>query len=94
MSLLKYAEGLFSLDTLDSRFTSSSKTIPSGVGIARPSTEGSDAASAATGQRFEATRSRWKSPEFAIYGFVFLFAVPLMFKTVYELSLRKTPNTL
>lgn len=92
MSLLRYAGRLYSLDTLDSRFTTSSKTPPSRVDPARPSP---DEASSRKGRAVDgeiakgASPPRWRSPEFIYHGLVFLVAVPLMFKTAYDVSKRK-----
>ena len=92
MNLLHYAARLYSLDTLDTRFTTSSKTPPSHIDPARPSPDEvshkkgkSGAGELAKG----ASPSRWTSAEFIYHGLVFLVAVPLMFKTVYDVSKRK-----
>ena len=95
MSLLQYAGRLFSVDTLDARFMTSSKTPPSRIDPARPSPDkvpynvsrkgragGEDIAKGVS-------PPRWRSPEFLYHGLVFLVAVPLMFKTVYDVSKRK-----
>ena len=95
MSPLQYAGRLFSVDTLDARFMTSSKTPPSRIDPARPSPDkvpynvsrkgragGEDIAKGAS-------PPRWRSPEFLYHGLVFLVAVPLMFKTVYDVSKRK-----
>ena len=92
MNLLHYAARLYSLNTLDTRFTTSSKTPPSHIDPARPSPDEapykkdkSRAGELAKG----ASPSRWRSPEFIYHGLVFLIAVPLMFKTAYDVSKRK-----
>ena len=93
MNLLHYAARLYSLDTLDTRFTNSSKTPPSHIDPARSSSPDeathkkgkSGAGELAKG----ASPSRWRSPEFIYHGLVFLIVVPLMFKTAYDVSKRK-----
>ena len=99
MSLLQYAGRLFSVDTLDTRFTTSSKTPPSRIDSARPSPAEAGFKSSGQGRNggediaSGASPPRWKSPEFIYHGLVFLVAVPLMFKTVYQVSKRKhTPR--
>ena len=81
MSLLK---SLFSLDTLDKRFTTPSrapfvtKGDPDPV-KATPRSELPDGASS----------SLWRTPEFFLYYVVFLIAIPQMFKAVYDISQRR-----
>ena len=95
MSLLQHAGRLFSVETLDTRFTTSSKTPSSRIDPARPSP--AEAGFKSSGQdrnggediASRASPPRWKSPEFIYHGLVFLVVVPLMFKTVYEVSKRK-----
>ena len=92
MNLLQYAGRLYSLDTLDTRLTTASKTSPSHIDPAGPSpdevphkTPRSGAGELAKG----ATPPRWTSLEFIYHGLVFLVVVPLMFKTAYDVSKRK-----
>ena len=99
MSLLQYTGRLFSVDTLDTRFTTSSKTTPSRVDPARPSPAEAGFKSPGQGRNGGediapgASPPRWKSLEFLYHGLVFLVVVPLMFKTVYQVSQRKhTPR--
>ncbi len=95
MNALHYAGRLYSLDTLDSRFTSSSRTPPSKLDPARPSPDDPGYTSikkrGSGGEKIieRDPPSRWKTPEYLYHGLVFLVAVPLMFKTVYDLSKRK-----
>ena len=83
------------METLDTRFTTSSKTPPSQIDPAKPSPAEASFKSSGQGRNggrdvaLEASRPRWKSPEFIYHGLVFLVVVPLMFKTVYEVSKRK-----
>lgn len=95
MSLLRYAERLYSLDTLDARFTTSSKTPPSPADPARPSlNDAGYKRGRAGGEEIDegASSPRWRSPEFMYHGLVFVVIVPLMFKTVYDVSKCKQPN--
>ena len=92
MNLLHFAGRLYSLDTLDTRLTTSSKTPPSSIDPARPSSDEapfkrdrSRAGELAKG----ASPPRWRSPEYIYHGLVFFVAVPLMFKTAYDVSKRK-----
>ncbi len=94
MNLLQYVGRLYSLDTLDTRLTTSSKTPPSRIDPARPSPDEtsykknrSGAGELANG----AIPPRWSTPEFIYHGLVFVVAVPLMFKTAYDVSKRKHP---
>lgn len=92
MSLLSFAATLYSPDTLDTRFTTSSKSPPSRIDPPRPSPDEapykkgrSGAGELANG----ASPPRWRSAEFIYHGLVFLILVPLMFKTAYDVSRRK-----
>lgn len=95
MSLLQYAGRLFSVDTLDARLMTFSKTPPSRIDPGRTSLDkipynvlrkgGAGSEDIASG----ASPPQWRSPEFMYHGLVFLAAVPLMFKTVYDVSKRK-----
>ena len=92
MSLTSYLNGLYSLDTLDKRFTASVKS--QGVGRelgdarARRYSRG-DARSRTAEASSGASPSRWRTSEFYVYYGVFLICVPLMFKAGYDASLRK-----
>ena len=91
MSLSQWAGRLYSLDTLDTRFTTPAKT---------PHTPGTDPAislpkETAAGHSERQTTaqgakaSKWRTPEFAVYGFIFVTVVPLMFRSVYDVSQRE-----
>ncbi|KAK4967017.1 hypothetical protein LTR28_003036, partial [Elasticomyces elasticus] len=81
---------LFSLDTLDSRFTASAKTPPKELSEASIDPAKSlDPKAAAHDQPFRgvlAQPSKWRTPEFYVYYFCFLTIVPFMFKAVYDIS--------
>ena len=85
MSLISYLHELYSLDTLDKRFTAASK--PANVARRRSSRE--DVRSRAADLPAGASPPRWKTSEFFLYYGVFLVCVPLMFKGAYDASLRK-----
>lgn len=92
MNLLQYAGRLYSLDTLDTRFTSLSKTPTSRIDPARPSPDEASYKKGRSGAdelAKGASPPRWRSPEFIYHGLVVLLAVPLMFKTAYDASKRK-----
>ena len=92
MNLLHYARKIYSLNTLDTRLTTSSKTPPPPSDPARPSPHEAPynkGRSGADDLAKGASPPRWRSPEFIYHGLVFLVAVPLMFKTAYDVSKRK-----
>ena len=95
MSLLQYAGRLFSVATLDTRFTVPSKPPLTRIDPARPSPgEVQPKTLGKTKTRRDeiasgASPPRWKSREFVYHGLVFLVVVPLMFKTVFDVSRRK-----
>ena len=91
MNLLHYAGRLYSLDTLDTRFTTSSKTPPSRIDPARPSPDEPPYKKGRSGSDDlvkGASPPRWRSPEFIYHGLVFLVVVPLMLKTAFDVSQR------
>ncbi|KAL8969969.1 MAG: hypothetical protein Q9183_001745, partial [Haloplaca sp. 2 TL-2023] len=106
MNVLSYARRLFSLDTLDTRFTPSSWAHPPGSNAVLTSRldpakplPGIDTQDAApkTGRseergRADAQPSRWITPEFFLYYTVIGVAVPLMCKSVYDVSIPSHPN--
>lgn len=82
-SLFYWARRLYSLDTLDPRFTVSSTTPLKATGDARPPTSKDARANAiASGS----SPSKWRTPEFYFYYFIFITVVPMMFKTVVDVS--------
>lgn len=92
MNILHYARRLYSLDTLDRRLTFSSKTPPSRIDPAGPSPDEASYKKGRSGAgelAGGASSPRWRSPEFIYHGMVILVAVPLMFKTAYDVSKRK-----
>jgi hypothetical protein len=94
MSLLYWARKLYSLDTLDTRFTHSANP-PRAVTESQSQSQSQPqlnqiGLSATTGQDGRPTdsvsQSRWKTPEFFFYYLAFIIVVPLMFKTVIDVS--------
>lgn len=79
---------LYSLDTLDTRFTTSSKT-PSKVAnedsVRKVTKDGNTSNELPPG----ASPSRWNTKEFYFYALVFIVVVPLMYKSVYDVSLSR-----
>lgn len=94
MTISHYVKTLFSLDTLDTRFTTSQASRqptyePLSLDPAKPPVNNGLSTPKATSQPERSSQARWKSPEFAFYALVFLVAIPLMFKSAYEVSSRK-----
>ncbi|KAL2044884.1 hypothetical protein N7G274_002659 [Stereocaulon virgatum] len=96
MNTLQYAGRLFSVDTLDARFTST--TPQSRIDPARPFPNKAsynvsrDGRAGAEVTAKGVSPPRWKSPEFFYHALVFLVVVPLMFKTVYDVSKSSHPE--
>lgn len=86
MTILHYLGRLYSLDTLDTRFTSHSKTlVPHATKTAGRA--GTDAPREST-YRIEEETSKplWATLEYYVYYLVILLAVPSMFKVAYDVS--------
>lgn len=86
MSFFKSLKRLYALETLDTRFTSSTKTPPADPARAQPLPDGIDKQ---TGLPPGARPSLWNTSEFYLYYLVIGAAVPLMFNSVYQVSKRK-----
>lgn len=96
MSLFSFLRSIYDVDTLDTRFTTPS-TVPY-----KPDTPSSKAGGRSNGtlghadSRRDAAAdivkraepSKWRSPEFFVYYFVFLTVVPYMFWVAYDVSRR------
>jgi hypothetical protein len=89
MGLLPYLRKVYDLDTLDTRFTSSSSAPYQTVIDARgdPVIEREVADKA----RSSAPPSKWLSPEFFLYYIVIIVVVPYMFWIAYDVSKREKP---
>lgn len=95
MSLLQHVQKLYSLDTLDPRFTASAKaSATTQIDPVKPSPkEGGAGVGPRNGGQKAVTSNEtspplWNTAEFYIYYLVFLICVPLMFKAVYDISKR------
>ncbi|KAL4869050.1 hypothetical protein BDV12DRAFT_168522 [Aspergillus spectabilis] len=90
LSLFSWFRRLYSLDTLDTRFTVPANTP---VKVAAEDTRSSSAKDARSNAIANgASPSRWGTLEFYVYYIVFLVAVPLMFKTVVDVSQESHPT--
>ncbi|RAL16247.1 putative glycerol:H+ symporter (Gup1) [Aspergillus homomorphus CBS 101889] len=89
LSLLAWFRRLYSLDTLDTRFTASAIT-PAKLAAADARPSAKDARSAAIARN--ASPSKWNTFEFYIYYVIFLTVVPLMFTTVIGVSQESHPT--
>ena len=86
MGLLSFLGSVYDLDTLDTRFTTSSSTSYKTVVDARNDPTAKNGAEKRASSR--AQPSKWNSPEFYLYYLVFLICVPLMFWVPYQVSKR------
>ena len=85
MTLYSIAKQIYSLDTLDTRLTTSSKT---------PSKDANELSAKSAGKHVKhqselpagASPSRWGTAEFYVYLLVFVVCVPLMYKAVWDVS--------
>ncbi|KAL9604635.1 MAG: hypothetical protein Q9219_000355 [cf. Caloplaca sp. 3 TL-2023] len=101
MSLLSFVQRLFSLDTLDTRFTKvpadGSEQRPQ-IDPAKPITGVNKQNAAPKGlsteskDRANTQPSRWATTEFFLYYLVIIVAIPLMFKSVYDVSIPSHPT--
>ncbi|KAJ5826080.1 Glycerol uptake protein 1 [Penicillium riverlandense] len=87
-SLVSWLRRLYSLDTLDTRFTSSASASAQTAADTRPPAA-KDARANAIAQGARAPL--WRTPEFFVYYLFFITLVPLMFKTVVDASKENNP---
>ncbi|KIX93410.1 uncharacterized protein Z520_10829 [Fonsecaea multimorphosa CBS 102226] len=88
MTVLSDLRELYSLNTLDTRFTNSSSTpLKSANGV--PSKQ---AVRDGKTQPADASPPRWRTTEFYIYLVIFLFCVPQMYWAVVSVSQPGSPN--
>lgn len=98
MSIFSYVRSIYALDTIDTRFTSSSSTPYRAIIDARnespdahskrdDSVPGAGVKTDYSGRPI-AQPSKWKTPEFYFYYFVFITVVPYMFWVAYDVSRR------
>lgn len=91
MTWLEQLRQLYSLDTLDTRFTISSTTPPRDAlelhdrSTRRPNNETREEGAKAQ-IKARAQPSLWGTPEYIVYIVVILVCIPLMFKSVYDVS--------
>lgn len=86
MGIFSFLGKVYDLDTLDTRFTSSSSVPYKTVieGRADPIAQREATAKAQS----RASPSKWNTPEFYLYYVVFIIAVPYMFWVPYSVSRR------
>jgi hypothetical protein len=98
MAWLQFIKRLYSLDTLDTRFTIPSTTPPRDavaelqIDPAKPGPSSKSTANArpnGAGKASDVQPSLWRTPEFYFYYFCFATIVPYMFKTGYDVSKGK-----
>ncbi|KAL5048263.1 hypothetical protein BDW71DRAFT_178248 [Aspergillus fruticulosus] len=90
LSFLSWLRRLYSLDTLDTRFT-----VPPNVPVkivAEDTRSGSAKDARSNAVANSASPPRWGTLEFYVYYVIFLVAVPLMFKTVVDVSQESHPT--
>lgn len=87
METLSFLGKVYDLDTLDTRFTSSS-TVPYQTVIDARSDAATSRASAAPAPS-RAQLPKWRTPEFYLYYVVVALAIPYMFCTAYQVSRRE-----
>ncbi|KAI9744552.1 MAG: glycerol transporter [Claussenomyces sp. TS43310] len=101
MSLFSYVRRVYALDTIDTRFTTSSSTpfkaIDSRIDPAKCTAardeplQGVPMHKGSKGQPV-AEPSKWATPEFYFYYFIFIIAVPYMFWVAYDVSRPSDPR--
>ncbi|KAJ5164220.1 Membrane bound O-acyl transferase MBOAT [Penicillium coprophilum] len=84
-SIFAWLRRIYSLNTLDTRFTSTA--------LPAQATRGSSAKDARANAIAQgASPSLWRTPEFFVYYLFFIVLVPLMFKTVIDVSKESHPS--
>lgn len=86
MGLLSFLRSVYTLDTLDTRFTTPSSASYRTVIDSRSDPGASNGLKEKTAST--ASPSRWKSPEFYFYYLVFAICVPLMIWIPHTVSRR------
>ena len=91
MTILHDAGRLFSLDTLDTRFTKSSKPSLSTASLTSGDLDSATAKDPVNerAKRIDIPKPLWETVEFYLYYLVILVAVPWMFKVAYNVSIRR-----
>ena len=86
MAFVEYLKKLYSLDTLDTRFTDTSKTHS---GQTKGDVQGQIDPAKLVSKEAESNAtppSRWGSTEFYVYYVFFILVIPMMFKVSYDVS--------
>ena len=86
MGLLTFASGIYNLDTLDTRFTSSSSAPYRTVIDSRSDPNGDGEGNWKVKSRSKP--SKWKTPEFSFYILVVALVIPYIFWVCYDVSRR------
>lgn len=92
VAALRFLKGVYSLETLDTRFAQTSASIAK-----QQSSNGTDAKARSTNSTVNQPSKKdtlgsralsplWNTREFYFYYFIFLTIPPLMFKSVYDVS--------
>ena len=99
MGLFSYVRSIYALDTIDTRFTTSSSTsyrtvLESRAESAAAASKRDDSIPGVGVETDHSGRpiaqpSKWKTPEFYLYYFVFITIVPYMFWVAYDVSRRQ-----
>lgn len=87
MGLLSWMKSIYSLDTLDTRFNTSSSVAYSTAVEQRTDRNGKREAYNKPAKR--AQPPKWSTPEFFLYYLVFIVTVPYMFWIGYDVSRRR-----
>lgn len=87
MTIYQLFKEIYSLDTLDTRLTTSPKTPAKEANQLSAKTAGKDVQSIKELPP-GASPSKYNTVEFYIYGLVFVVSVPLMYKAVWDVSQR------
>lgn len=98
MSFLFWLRRLFSLDTLDTRFTVSSTTPLKVAGDSLPERNDTRTDRVGGGSKAESSGKgngeagpKWWTREFILYYAILSFAIPMMFKAAIEVSRGRFP---
>ena len=99
MSIFSYIRSIYALDTIDTRFTSSSRTPYKAVvdgridsadyNLKRDDSVPGPGVQTDNHGRPVAQPSKWRTPEFYFYYFIFIITVPYMFWITYDVSRRQ-----
>jgi len=99
MGIFSYIRSIYALDTIDTRFTNPSRTPYKDVVDRRAESSAANArrddSIPGVGVKTDysgrpiAQPSKWKTPEFYFYYFVFITIVPYMFWIAYSVSRRQ-----